>query len=122
MDLEKIAGDLQEAMLHAATSNVMPDDYERINARTHWLILEALKKAARSGEAVERDAARLDYLERRWMDGVHLEVCHKGGGDHPLSNAVMSVTLYVGSKEYAGDKVRAAIDAAMRSGVSVESK
>ena len=60
-----------------------------------------------------RDAARLDYLERRWMDGVHLEVCHKGGGDHPLRNAVMAVTLYVGSKEYHSDNVRTSINAAM---------
>lgn len=60
-DIEAEANKLQEAMLHAAISNIDPTDHKRIQERHHWLICEALRKAARSERLASRDAAQIAF-------------------------------------------------------------
>ena len=60
-----------------------------------------------------RDAARLDWIEARWRDAVHIECCAANSGLthqglHPVA------TVYVGGRDgIEGSNIRAAIDAAI---------
>lgn len=64
-------------------------------------------------EGLERDAARIDWIENQWRDGVHVEVCAVGDGTtwHSLRK---QACVYVGNSESYGDDIRAAIDAALK--------
>jgi regulator of replication initiation timing len=67
--------------------------------------------AEQAREAAEKDKERLDLLDSKWMDGIHVEVYGKRRGEH-WADARREATVYLGSKEFKGDTVRAAIDAA----------
>jgi hypothetical protein len=69
------------------------------------------EEAEQAREAAEKDKERLDLLDSKWMDGIHVEVYGKRRGEH-WADARREATVYLGSKEFKGDTVRAAIDAA----------
>ncbi len=64
-------------------------------------------------ERLRLDAARLDWIENQWRDGLHVEACAVGDGStwHALRK---QASVYVGNSEAYGDTIRAAIDAAMK--------
>lgn len=84
-----------------------------------WLLKSELRIAIRSilslskQSAVQADTVRLDWLEARWLDGVHVECCAANSGLthhglHPVA------TVYSGGLDgIEGPNIRAAIDAAM---------
>ena len=60
------------------------------------------------GAGVERDAERLDWLEKQ-VDPLHLEQDWKGG-EYTMQK---SATLYLFNGDYKGSTIREAIDAAI---------
>lgn len=62
-------------------------------------------------DAMAKDAARLDWIESQWTNGVHIEVCAIGkcSGDVLEKQA----TVFTRSGDHKSGTVRGAIDAAM---------
>lgn len=56
------------------------------------------------------DAARLDWLESQFGDGVHVEGCHSGAWSE--RNLARCATVFYGNKEARATTIREAIDAA----------
>jgi hypothetical protein len=79
------------------------------------LFRELRQAAEQAREAAEKDAQRLDLLDSKWMDGIHVEVYGKRRGEH-WADARREATVYLGNKEFKADTVRAAIDAARSQG------
>lgn len=61
------------------------------------------------------DARRLDWIQRQWQDGVHVEVCGKGDGT-TWRAVVPAASVFVGPLTVTGSTLREAIDAAMKEG------
>ena len=63
-------------------------------------------------ERLQADAARLDWIDSQWRNGVHVEACAKGDGTtwHALRR---ECTVY-DAGEHSAENTRAAIDAAMK--------
>jgi hypothetical protein len=69
------------------------------------------KETAALRAELKAEKARLDWCERQWPSGLHLECCAINSGltVHGLHPAA---TVYVGGEKYEGATLRAAIDAA----------
>lgn len=65
-------------------------------------------------EPREKDAARLNWLESQFADGVHVEGCYTGSWDQATLKRV--ATVFYGSREGTGSTIREAIDAARAGG------
>jgi len=60
-------------------------------------------------DALAKDAERINWCEKQWADGIHIEYCAIGIGD---IRVIAASTVFLRNKEYKGDSIRAAIDAA----------
>lgn len=95
-----------------------PDSQEEWEYETHKveyrLAAEAvLALAATPPAPVSEDAARLDWLDSQWVDGVHVEVCAKVA----IADRLVPISKVFSGRPQADFKagdVRAAIDAAMQ--------
>ena len=61
-------------------------------------------------DATREDAARLDWIDSQWRNGVHVEACAKGDGT--TWHALRRECNVYSAGEHSADNVRAAIDAA----------
>lgn len=95
-----------------------PDSQEEWEYETHKadyrLAAEAVLALAIAPPApVSEDAARLDWLDSQWVDGVHVEVCAKVA----ITDRLVPIsTVFSGrpQADFKAGNVRAAIDAAMQ--------
>lgn len=89
---------------------------KKMRPETAEFELAAMKAVHRTLETVLQgagaaDTARIDWCERSWPDGLHIEACGKGNGDHRFPDK--ACTVFIGPREYRGAEIRAVIDAAM---------
>jgi len=62
-------------------------------------------------EQEAKDGERLDWLDKQWADGVHVEVC--ATGSFSGCNLAKVATVYVGDAKHSATTVREAIDTAL---------
>jgi NTP pyrophosphatase (non-canonical NTP hydrolase) len=90
----------------AATRRVLM--VETVDEKTGERAFRESAAPAAGGDA--EDEERLDWCERQWMNGLHIEACgvSPGGNAEPRKKA----TVYFGRQERQADTIRAAIDLA----------
>jgi hypothetical protein len=57
------------------------------------------------------DAERINWCEKQWADGIHIEYCAIGIGD---VRVLPAGAVFLHNKQYKGDSIRSAIDAARK--------
>lgn len=83
-------------------------DAHKFHVKISW----AIEEMAAERHQLQKDAARLDWIDSQWTQGVHVEAC--GQGDGTTWHAVKRACTVYGDGTHAGENIRAAIDAAMK--------
>ncbi len=113
--LEDALGEYWDAAYAEGREGRTHDTADGRAAASLWAIHAAIEHMHTSLQAelaaAKRDAARLDWLDSQWRDGVHLEVCAKNTG-LTWHGLYPSATVFIGDKEFHDLHVRSAIDAA----------
>jgi hypothetical protein len=85
-------------------------DQADMHAKDALTYLQRAERAEADLAAARADADRINWCEKQWADGIHIEYCAIGIGD---VRVLPAGAVFLRNKEYKGDSIRSAIDAAL---------